>query len=294
MRVQTLIENSRQNQIAELQPDTIVRIFHGTDLNHAISFVEEGIDGRKRVSRLFPHFIGQQKRMVNRGLFVTIDLKTALDFGHAVIKFAATGKDLYFQFPSPDIIRKERQYAIKKYPNSFRPEVSNGLLSPGKEPQALYRGLASPRDIEQIYLVHYDREGKYEQGRVGEYRASFTREEFIQWYYDVYQGLGGVKERRPTKPLVEPQEQITLKDLVQRIIQKYGKASLDQDYILGLIKDAVSQGKSQEEQIYGLANFGGSNTLTYSVAKHLLPEILKTFNIPKMPSSGESPERYWG
>jgi len=94
MRVQTLIENSRQNQIAELQPDTIVRIFHGTDLDQAISFVEEGIDGRKRVSRLFPHFIGQQKQMVNRGLFVTIDLKSALDFGHAIIKFAATGKDL--------------------------------------------------------------------------------------------------------------------------------------------------------------------------------------------------------
>lgn len=296
MRIQHLIEVSRQREIAELKPDTIVRVFHGTDMDQTISFVEEGIDARKQVSRHYPHFIGQKKQIVSRGLFISAGIKTALDFGRVVVKFPVVGKDLYFRFPSPDIIRRERSFAINHYPKSFRPEVSYDLLHSSREPQALFRGLVSPRAIEQVYLANYDHEGNYVQGRIGEYKSSFTREEFIEWYYDVYQGMGGksVQKRQPTKPLVEPQERITFEDLLQRIQQKYGKFDLDRDYIIDLIRDAVSQGDSYEQQIYRLSNFGGSNTLTYSVAKQLLPGILKTLNIPKMPGTKESPQRYWG
>lgn len=294
MRIQQLYEGQEET-IANLRPDSVVKVFHGTSMDQAVEFAEEGIDAKKRVPRHYPHWVGSASRrlMVNRGLFVTIDLKTALQFGDAVIKFSALGKDLHYAFPSPDLIRQARKYAAKKYPNSFRPEVSYELLDRSPEPQALFRGLLSPRAIEKVYLVHYTESGEYVSGvRIGEYNASFNREKFIEWFYQ-YQKKSGRPQyqiRSPDKPLVEPQERISLEELLKRIEQKY---QVEQDYALELMQDAVSNQSTYRQQIEGLANFAGGPVLTYSVAKRLLPEVLKAVNVQRAPNIQE-PEQYHG
>lgn len=279
MKLVHLTENQKE-KIKNLQPDTVLSVFHGTDLETAWDFSVNGIDGRKRHPRKYPHWSNDE--IVSRGLFITTNFRTATSFGSVILKFKVLGKHLVHEFPHPDHMRVMDKQLKSEYPNSFRPSVSDNLLQQGSEPQALFRGVVSPRAIERIYTVNYNAEGEYNQGLLGKYQASFTRDQFIKWNETHF-------KNKYEKPYTEPQERITLDDLVDRVIAKYGKFkdSIDRDTVLRVIKDAVANAETYNQQIHGLMNFPGGKALSYTVAKRLLPQVLDYFNIPMAPNKHE-------
>ena len=260
MQIKQLNENQQEDEIANLKPDSDISVFHGTDHKHAASFSWQGIDGRMQVSRLYPHYrgVGGKKQMVNRGLFVTADINTALSFGRVVIKFFAKGEDLYYQFPSPELIKKARAGTQKYYPNSFRPEVSYNLLQPSVEPQALFRGLVPTHDIIQIYSSDYDAKGNYHQPMRNKYVEKFSRDEYKDWYKNVYipkntrPGQYGSNPSTPSHFVAEPNERINFRELVARLMDYYGdrykKSSLTPEEIMRIIKDHLDGLQTYQQQ----------------------------------------------
>lgn len=144
-----LHENKRRD-IANLQPDTRVEVFHGTTQEVMYQFLEYGIDARKPIGRQYPHAGNRNFR----GLFVSPDYETAYRFGRAVLKFTVLGKDLYPMFPDREKLRNPDSYISSLYPNSFRPEVSYDMLERGKgsESQAIFVGTVSPKQISKIWI----------------------------------------------------------------------------------------------------------------------------------------------
>lgn len=300
MRLRQLREGQEQ-EIANLQPDTLIRVYHGTDMKSAIDMVVNGLDARQRVRRLYPHYVGtsQGKAMVNRGLFVTHDLYTATTFGSGVIvQFSAPGKELFPMFPSPEKMRKEDQIWRDQYPNSFRPSVSASMLEGGAEPQALYRGLLDPEQIEKIHTTQYDAEGEWEQGRYGEIRWSADPEEFKKWYVELYEPKSGLdpgdKLAAKKTHIVKPRERITFEELVKRVQAMYPRMQLTAEHVTKFIERALSDVDSYEGQVYALASMGmGQNIMSYTAAKALLPDVLRKLGIPKAPGRKDT-ELYYG
>jgi len=301
MEIRQLFENDQEEQIANLKPDSVISVYHGTIHKDAAKFAWQGIDGRMRTHRLYPHFIGvgSQRQMVNRGLFVTANINTALSFGRIVVEFLAKGEDLYYQFPSPDSIRKARQWTQKKYPNSFRPEVSYHLLEPSVEPQALFRGLVPTNDVIRFHSSDYDKEGKYHQPMRDTVVETFSREEYKDWYENVYipqNTRPGKYTSNPLSPddlVVEPNERITFRELVARLMTHYNhmykKNSLTPEEIMKIIKSHLEGRQTYQQQIGQLEDVA---KIGYSTAKFILPDALKTLGVDSAPNKTEV-EQYW-
>lgn len=198
MRFKTWLEGYRGN-LARLQPNTVVPVFHGTDHHSAYLFCINGIDARTRVGRIYPHFSGGKP--LKFGVFVGPDVKTAFKFGHVVIKFKTLGKNLIYKFPAEMSRDTSYPWITKRYPKSFRPTVSDDMLGKGVEPQALFIGLLSPRAIEKVWVW---------QNGTG--AIPMTREQFIE-------EMDKRNERwRWDKSPIEPQQyRMSLDDFVKRI-----------------------------------------------------------------------------
>ena len=132
-----------------LQPSTMLTLFHGTDATEAAKFLKYGLDGTKVVSRT--HNQGNE-----RGIYVTPDQKTARDFGDIVFEFRAPAKLL---FPTArwglGSVGRKTQYArdnaAERYPKSFRPIVSI-QLNDTIEPQAMLIGYVPVRNITAVWF----------------------------------------------------------------------------------------------------------------------------------------------
>lgn len=192
----------KKQEIENLQADTVISVFHGTTVQYAYSFCTNGIDA-KHINhwRVYGNHLSGGKRL-KFGIFVAPDVNTAFKFGSCVVKFKTTGKNLIYQFPAE--MSKSDKHISKRYPNSFRPSVSDQMLTNSVEPQALFIGLVSPRAIEKVY--------RWEQGTGS---ISMTREEFIQWADSKDEKL------KYKKSLFEPQEyKMSLEDFAKRIAAK--------------------------------------------------------------------------
>lgn len=285
-RIKYYITANRINDIKNLQPDTVVPVFHGSDHNYIYSFCLNGIDARQPVNRLYPHYIkvGGKNHVVNRGLFVSPELATALDFGRAVIKFKILAKNLFPPFPLPAIMRSDNERLKKIYPNSFNPALSQWMLSQvnnkggqwndnkGGERQALFRGVLSPRAIEKVYISDYLKDGTFDRGVAGKYKWSIDRSGYLNWYENVF----GTKNT-PDKSMFEPQENISVEEFFTRINNKYKQ--LSRDYIEGLF-DGL-EGLSFQKQVNAVRSFGGSPSMSWSFAKRMTPKLLKYFGVER-------------
>ena len=226
-------------------------------------------------------------------------LYTATTFGSGVVvQFSAPGKNLFPMFPSPEKMRQSNEMWKDKYPNSFRPSTSAEMLRGGSEPQALYRGLLDPEQIEKVHLLQYDAEGKWEQGRYGEVRWSATPEEFKKWYVEIYEPKSGLmpgdKLSAKRTHIVKPTERITFAELVKRIQAMYARSGLTDESVMEIISRALKDVDSYEGQVYALANLGMYDpVMGYSAAKAILPDALRTLGIPKAPGRGDT-ELYYG
>lgn len=132
-----------------LQPNTMLTLFHGTDATAAAKFLKYGLDGTKVVSRT--HNQGNE-----RGIYVTPDQKTARDFGDIIFEFRAPAKLL---FPTArwglGSVGRKTQYArdnaAERYPKSFRPIVSI-QMNDTVEPQAMLIGYVPVRNITAVWF----------------------------------------------------------------------------------------------------------------------------------------------
>lgn len=255
------LTESQRSDIENLKPDSRITVYHGSDIATITDFARFGIDAKKpKRMRLYPHWIAGKQP--TRGIFVSPDLETAMAFGKSVVKFTVLGKDLY-----PAFSHRHDKYFAKKFPNSFRPGVSDDMLNrgKGKESQALFIGLVSPRQIEKVYDVHFDKDGTYHEGLMGQYRSAFDREEFLKWVQDVY-----LKKQHDnlyksqfefTDRFVEPQEiNITVDEFIARVKKKYPYITDD------TIEDALKRAAQDN-------SFEGLGRIPYSVGKMLLKKI---------------------
>jgi hypothetical protein len=133
----------------DLKPSTELTVYHGTDASQTIEFLQRGIDGS--IVHYRTHNQGRE-----RGIYITPDKRTALDFGHVVLEFQVKAKYLYptarwglgSQHKDPGALK----FAKEQYPNSFRPIVSY-QLNEKHEPQAMFLGYVEPTEIKVHYLT---------------------------------------------------------------------------------------------------------------------------------------------
>lgn len=238
-------QSSKRNDIANLQPDTVVTIFHGTSQEVALKMCENGIDGNEPVGRIQQHDL-ELNGKINwyfSGLFVTSTVETASKFGHYVIKFKTLAKNLHYQYES--IHDSFKQLSEEDYPNSFNPQVSWDLLNEGSEPQALFKGFVSPRSIEKVYDFFRHK--------------TYSRDEFVLEH-----------KKKIDKPLIEPQENITYDEYVKRLSDEHGisQSELKDIFYFHFRDFSVDEIFSS---IKGIS--GGFGEMPYSVAKSLAPQI---------------------
>lgn len=296
-----LIQASRLSDVENLQPDTPVQVFHGSDLEHVVTMVRNGIDGRKRVNRQYPHWQAQgnkpggKRLMVNRGLFVAPDLGTALKFGRVAIRFVALGKDLFPIYPSPEKIRAENKIWSKTYPNSFRPSVTAYLTGAawGTEPQALFRGRTSPRAISMVYLTvdqYGDNLPRIEAAGVpyrrGQSRAGGNTKSKVSYHYVALKPkdfLAAFKdEMRGRDAIAEPQERIGLADYFARLEKAHG---IDRETIVDAMRLWLERAQSREDQIRVVRQPSGSPipAITHDQARRLLKPMLAELGLELLP-----------
>lgn len=279
MKIEDLITESplfEQANFHTLRDDSVVTVFHGTsDLKHAANFVMNGIDGRQPIHRLYPHTIGNSRgeaEIVNRGVFVAPDLKTAHSFGAYTIKFRTLAKNLFSIFPSPEKMRKDRELWQERFPNSFRPELSAYLSGAAwsTEPQALFRGTVSPRAIEAVYVRSLT-SNDYQR---------MSPEEFLTYYKEQTQGSYDTVR----KNMAEPQERTTmdLDTFYDRVGQRY-RGMMSREKLKDALRKGLERDEYYEQQIETIRDIG----FPYSVAQRILPVLLRDLGIDKKPVFGQ-------
>lgn len=147
-----IIEEGDIEKIKNLKPNDLVRVYHGTSLNELNNMIN-GFDATEEHSRMY-------NGPDHSGIFVTSDLDLAIKFanyGQVVFELSVRAKNLHGTDYSgrigreQDMDNKTKQWIKEKYPNSFRPYLSMTMLQEG-EPQALLKGLVSPKNIRKIRI----------------------------------------------------------------------------------------------------------------------------------------------
>jgi hypothetical protein len=130
--------------LKSLKPNDTMIVYHGTQMNNIDSLIN-GFDANKKMSRHYnsaPH----------AGLFVAPDAKTTGSFGPVVLEIVVRAKNLHGTNYDGNIGRNwedSDDWLEKKYPDSFRPSLTLTLLQTN-EPQAILRGLVSPKQIKRV------------------------------------------------------------------------------------------------------------------------------------------------
>lgn len=290
MRYHDLFEG-KQEKIKNLKPDTVLDVFHGSNMDTIIDMIQNGIDGRTPIKRSYPHYIStddDKPEIVNRGLFIGPNLNDAKQFGKVVIKFPVLAKNIYSIFPKPDNVKKDDEFWKTYYPNSFRPSVSAYLDGTAwrNEPQGLFRGMVSPRAIKKVYLDSYFYKDKFQNKEETSGMIILSPDEFKEKF---------VKSEKDV--LFEPQEKINPNDYINRVSEYYEK---DSEFIEEILKELLQNAHNFEQQIRILMNPGGggssnfhSGIIRYSIAKKLIIPMLNYFDIEKKQTISQK-ERYHG
>lgn len=269
MKIQDILAEN----LNALTPDTVVSLFHASsDPSTIKKFLIQGVDGRMPISRKYPHYVTNdagERVMINRGVFVTADLQTAMKFGNYAIKFRTRAENLYSIFPQKSNVASEREAYGSRFPRSFRPEVSAYLTGAawGNEPQALFRGFVSPRAIEAVYKSS----GRYGQGEW----VKMTVEEFLE------QEASGTSY--VSKPFIDPSNlsQTDFSDVINNMKARY--KHLDDEEIMDIVSRAIERAGSYEGQIEVMKDL---TKTSYSVAKILTRQFLQMTGIEQKPSVG--------
>ncbi len=199
-----LEEISQKEKILNLRSDDVLTVYHGThETDLEMIF---GIDATRQKTRSY----GGPK---HSGIFVTTDLVTALRFGKVVIEIESQASQLYGTDWSG--VTAEKRIASGKsdpnelwrsrYPNSFRPYLSDSLLSSG-EPQALLLGRVKPDNIKRIYW-----KGKW-----------YTRDELIELSPEYHKPYEKTPSKLKNMSFDPTEGDITLDDFYNIVEKEFG------------------------------------------------------------------------
>lgn len=264
MEVMVSLSDNKLHVLKTLKPDSAITLFHGTSLGVALDMCHNGIDGRRKQHRLYPHYSSNAKGervMVDRGVFCSMDLKVSKTFGHYCLKFKTVAKNVVNIFPSLDVTHDSRRTFKDMYPDSFRPEVSFNFIN-DREKQGLFIGVVRPNQIERVYAYDYTT-NKWE---------SMTVDQFVEKY--------STMAKFDIKPLnMSALPTASLDMLVDHLMERYPDA--DRADMIDNLSYMVNQAKTFEGQIDVLETWA-----TYPVAKKICTDMRAKGYIPKLPSSG--------
>ena len=236
--------------IKRLKPNQWVKVYHGTDFSSDTKYGPQnlvyGIDAVASHSRLF-----NQGR--HSGLFVAPSLKGTGRFGNLVFEIAARTNNLHGVTYGGVIGRSElrgdqktKDWLKGKFPDSFRPRLSDTLLN-SNEPQALLKGLVSPRNI---LAVHY--RGK-----------RYTRKDFIEAFKD---------KLRPTRGSLDPAStKMSVDDVLGMLAKEF---RMDKSKVMGIMQSTMD--RSGEEGVVSMLGPDGAGllpTAAEAMAKKIIARL---------------------
>jgi hypothetical protein len=179
-RLNQIFKISEEMDVNNVRPNDIITVFHGTSLADCYEMIN-GFDANKIMPRLYN---GPR----HAGIFVSPTEEVANKFasyGEIILEIDVRAKFLHGVDYSGNIGRKSDPHAHsvdwhnaemearsemagKKFPDSFRPHLSL-TWTQGNEPQALLRGLVSPRQIRRVRHKEYGNDPVW-----------YSREEFLK------------------------------------------------------------------------------------------------------------------
>ncbi len=209
--ISDFIRESKGSKLQTLTPGDVISVFHGTSWDDAYQFALNGLDATVHKYRKYPHTVNNEQVFI--GLYVSPGMQTAREFGHVVIKFKTKVDNLQSVYPGTE--EQERASLAKGnyFTKSTRPEVTDRLVNSyrgwdsrkggyaGREQQARFVGIISPRAIERIYIT---------PDNCNSPMISLSREEFLQYCVE-----NGYAPKHIFKNPIEPQQTFT--DLTQFI-----------------------------------------------------------------------------
>ena len=171
-----------EEAIENLSPNTRINMYHGTDVNTAVYFLKYGMDlDVPPVSPRFPELILIGDSYVSSrlpGMYVSPNPRIAKAFGRVLFEFEVEARDLD---PPPDPpvdmeLMKNRfrsnEIMWERYPNSFKPGVSNYLLLKG-EPQAFLRKGVENENIKSMKIQYGHEDSKWFDISIDDFLAMY-------------------------------------------------------------------------------------------------------------------------
>ena len=284
--------NSKDYNEAPIKSTDKIRVYHGCNLQNALSFASNGLSGKELINRNFSYENG----MNPNGLFVTTDFKVAKEFGYdkynCIIEFTASVEDLdtpvwngsnnfYGQLSNPQSFKDEnerniqKQKYIDKYRNylsdeyndysnirhSDNPALAHSIFR-NCEHQALFFGDVDPNMIKRIWVKNGWNEKSY---------TPFSTKDFLKTYSNL-----GEKNLLPEK-IYKPNDDFTdWKDYYLR----GGTAKIH--------KTKESLDNAINSFVNNMAN--ANNTIKLSIARRMFPkQIIQAFGLDFFKSN----YRYW-
>lgn len=246
-----------------LKDTDTIRVYHGfNDIGDIFQTLKTGLSGQERANRIYSYEFNNNPK----GLFVTIALSVAKQFGQYIIEFHTPVKDLEApvwpngsytvqgqmaaSFNEPEDRENARMDARKKsseskYPSiqqSDRPELAE-LLYQTSEQQALFIGNLNRNSVRAIWVNPTPE-------KCGTY-CTFKRmsvKEFLKEH-------NVDPNSRPQKygwRLYEPRETFEINDFIDRLTNRSGRG-----------RKAATNGMSREDIIDSFKYLTKENLLTY-------------------------------
>jgi hypothetical protein len=247
MRISELIESrvfNRRELDAPLKDSDTIRVFHGaSDVETVLYAVTHGLTGNTRADRRYSYEFNNNPM----GLFVTVDFKTAKEFGDYIIEFHSRVRDLSApvwpggsytvqggitgifnsdQERDAAILKQREKYKNSDDPNisnSDRPELAFTLFGMG-ERQALFNGDLNRNSIKRIWVNSKPgyRGEKYIKYTVLEFLSKFKKTGIDTRYGNV-KSLDKRSERdiKHSEYKIKPRDNITFRELVDLLVKEY-------------------------------------------------------------------------
>lgn len=231
-----------------LKDSDTIRVYHGfNNINDLFYTLEMGLSGKERANRIYSYEFNNNPR----GLFVTISLDVAKNFGSYIIEFHSPVSELEAPlWPSGSYTvqggmssywkdEKEREeYGLKlreelknskeeSIRNSDRPELANSLFH--GEQQALFKGELNPNSIRAIWVNSTPERS----GRFSNYKRMSVKS-FLKEYNYLKPKKKDYYNRQYNK-LLKPREKFSYSLLMDRIKNEYPE--MEEDYINDVFKN---------------------------------------------------------
>lgn len=240
---------NRPNEQKPLKDSDVIRVYHGfNDVRDIFQTLKSGLSGQEKAKRIYSYEYNNNPN----GLFVTISLDVAKQFGNYIIEFHTPVSDLESPvwpngsytvqgqmsgvFNSPeerenarmrkrDVASKSKYSSIR---NSDRPELAEVLFDI-HEPQALFVGQLNDNSVRAIWVSETpEKEGSYSTFR------RMSVKQFIRENQEKYMSV----PQTYTFRVYKPRDKFEIEDFINRLVdKKSGKYNMSRSEIIDALKN---------------------------------------------------------